>query len=49
MPPDKDSRIANAADKLVAHLIPTDPAEDEDTAQERHDSCFELVKSLLER
>ena len=42
-------RITNAIDSLIAHLIPSDPNEDEDAAQERHDACFELVKTIIDR
>lgn len=46
MPPD---RIINAIDNLVSHLIPRDPQDDDEAAQERHDSCFELAKTLIDR
>lgn len=42
-------RIANAIDSLITHLIPINPHEDEDAAQQRHDNCFEFVKTLIER
>ncbi|GJC79416.1 spindle pole body component alp6 [Colletotrichum liriopes] len=48
MSANREHRIAGAVDSLIAHLIPNDPHEDDAAAQERHDSCFELVKSLLE-
>ncbi|KAF7545398.1 hypothetical protein G7046_g9574 [Stylonectria norvegica] len=41
-------RITNAIDSLIAHLVPSDANEDEDVAQERHDTCFELVKTILD-
>ena len=49
MAPNKDDRVADAVDRLIAHLIPSDPNEDAGAAQQRHDYCFELVKSVLER
>ncbi|MBE3048326.1 hypothetical protein IMZ48_38645 [Candidatus Bathyarchaeota archaeon] len=49
MAPNKDDRVADAVDRLIAHMIPADPHEDEEAAQEKHDYCFELVKSVLER
>ncbi|TEA21929.1 Spindle pole body component alp6 [Colletotrichum sidae] len=44
----REHRIAGAVDSLIAHLIPNDPHEDEADAQERHDRCFELVKTILD-
>ncbi|KAF6833905.1 Spindle pole body component alp6 [Colletotrichum musicola] len=44
----REHRIAGAVDSLIAHLIPNDPHEDESASQERHDNCFELVKTILE-
>lgn len=41
-------RITNAIDNLVSHLIPRDPQEDEDSAQKRHDMCFELAKTIID-
>lgn len=49
MAPSKDDRVADAVERLIAHLIPADPREDEGVVQERHDYCFELVKSILEK
>lgn len=48
MSQDRNHRISSAIDSLIAHLIPTDPHDDEETAQARHDNCFELVRSILE-
>ncbi|KAK2003176.1 Spc97/Spc98 family protein [Colletotrichum falcatum] len=48
MSANREHRIASAVDSLIAHLIPNDPHEDDAAAQERHDNCFELVKSVLE-
>lgn len=42
-------RVSNAIDSLISHLVPRDPNEDEATAQQRHDSCFELAKTLIDR
>ncbi|CAM1501082.1 Fc.00g102440.m01.CDS01 [Cosmosporella sp. VM-42] len=41
-------RITNAIDSLIAHLVPSDPDGDEEAAQERHDTCFELVNTILD-
>lgn len=49
MAPNKDDRVADAVDRLIAHLIPADPREHEEAVQERHDYCFELVKNVLAR
>ncbi|KXX75886.1 Spindle pole body component alp6 [Madurella mycetomatis] len=43
------NRISNAIDSLITHLVPSDPNDDEQTAQERHDACFELVRSIFDR
>lgn len=43
------NRISNAIDSLIAHLVPAAPHDDEQAAQERHDACFELVRTILER
>lgn len=43
-----NSRISNAIDSLIAHLVPGDPNDDDQAAQERHDSCWELVRSIIE-
>ncbi|WYZ41603.1 hypothetical protein EsH8_V_000498 [Colletotrichum jinshuiense] len=48
MSANREHRIAGAVDSLIAHLIPNDPHEDDAAAQERHDNCFELVKSILD-
>lgn len=42
-------RITNAIDSLITHIVPSDPNASEEAAQERHDTCFELVKSILDR
>ncbi|PHH89049.1 hypothetical protein CDD83_6717 [Cordyceps sp. RAO-2017] len=41
-------RIANAIDSLIAHLIPRNRRDDEAAAQDRHDACFALVKSIID-
>ncbi|KAK0708757.1 Spc98 family-domain-containing protein [Apiosordaria backusii] len=43
------NRISNAIDSLITHLVPSNPNDDEQTAQERHDACFELVRTIFER
>ncbi|KAK5660139.1 hypothetical protein OQA88_13608 [Cercophora sp. LCS_1] len=46
---DRAPRIANAIHSLVDHLVPGDPNEDKDVTEERHNACFQLAKSILER
>ncbi|ESU16554.1 hypothetical protein FGSG_09910 [Fusarium graminearum PH-1] len=41
-------RITNAIDSLIAHIVPSDPNDPDEVAQERHDTCFEIVKSILD-
>ncbi|KAM5352297.1 hypothetical protein ACJ41O_005020 [Fusarium nematophilum] len=41
-------RITNAIDSLIAHLVPSNPSDTEEAAQERHDTCFELVRSIID-
>ncbi|KAJ4309489.1 Microtubule-nucleating Tub4p (gamma-tubulin) complex component [Fusarium piperis] len=41
-------RITNAIDSLITHLVPTNPDDTEEVAQERHDTCFEIVKSIID-
>ncbi|KAH7148809.1 Spc98 family-domain-containing protein [Dactylonectria macrodidyma] len=41
-------RITNAIDSLITHIVPSDPNASEEAVQERHDTCFELVKSILD-
>ncbi|RKU46539.1 Microtubule-nucleating Tub4p (gamma-tubulin) complex component [Coniochaeta pulveracea] len=45
---DRSTRISNAIDSLITHIVPTAPNEDEASAQARHNNCFELVKNILE-
>ncbi|KAJ9164676.1 Spindle pole body component [Coniochaeta hoffmannii] len=45
---ERNSRISNAIDSLIAHLVPADPDEDEHSLQDRHDNCWELVKSIID-
>ncbi|KAL6921709.1 hypothetical protein ACHAPO_006995 [Fusarium lateritium] len=41
-------RITNAIDSLITHIVPSDPNDPDDVAQERHDTCFEIVKSIID-
>ncbi|RTE72331.1 hypothetical protein BHE90_013266 [Fusarium euwallaceae] len=41
-------RITNAIDSLITHLVPSNPNDTEEVAQERHDTCFEIVKSIID-
>ncbi|RSM16872.1 hypothetical protein CDV31_004341 [Fusarium ambrosium] len=41
-------RITNAIDSLITHLVPSNPNDTEEAAQERHDTCFEIVKSIID-
>jgi gamma-tubulin complex component 3 len=43
------TRVSNAIDSLITHLVPSNPDDDEQTAQERHDVSFDLVRNILER
>lgn len=43
----REHRIAGAVDSLIAHLVPSDPDEDEAVVQERYDNCFELVNAII--
>ena len=42
-------RVSNAIDNLISHIVPRDPEEDDDVAQQRHDTCFELAKTIIDR
>ena len=42
-------RIATAIEGLITHLVPPDASDTEDEVQERHDHCFELVRSIIDR
>jgi hypothetical protein len=46
MPPD---RVSSAIDSLVSHLVPRAAHEDDEAAQQRHDICFELAKTIIDR
>ncbi|KAM7223342.1 Spc97/Spc98 family protein [Rhypophila decipiens] len=48
MSQDRNHRISNAIDSLINHLIPSNPRDDEQTAQDRHDACFQIVKSIID-
>lgn len=37
-----------ALEHLIGHIVPNDPDEDPETAQERHDACLEHVASIIE-
>jgi gamma-tubulin complex component 3 len=43
------NHISNAIDSLITHLVPINPNDDEQTAQERHDDSFELVRNIIEQ
>ena len=48
------NRVSNAIDSLITHLVPgnangPNDANDDDQAQERHDACFELVRTIFDR
>lgn len=40
-------KIASAIDGLINHLVPDNPNDSEDQAQEQHDRQFALVKSII--
>ncbi|KAG6011641.1 hypothetical protein E4U43_008203 [Claviceps pusilla] len=41
-------RIISALEHLINHIVPSDPEEDADAAQDRHDACLELVTSIID-
>ncbi|KAH6641724.1 Spc98 family-domain-containing protein [Chaetomium tenue] len=43
------NHISNAIDSLITHLVPINPNDDEQTAQEKHDESFELVRNIIEQ
>ena len=49
MPSVRGQRISNAIDSLITHLVPEDLEATEEAAREHHDTCFELVRSILEK
>lgn len=42
-----EERIRAAIDSLISHLVPHNPNEDEESANERLDSTVELVTTIL--
>ncbi|KAK0652936.1 Spc98 family-domain-containing protein [Cercophora newfieldiana] len=44
---ERGPRIANAIHSLIDHLVPSDAHDD--SAEERHDACFQLARSIFER
>lgn len=42
-------KIASAIDGLISHLIPNNPNDSEEEAQEQHERHFELVKSIIRK
>jgi gamma-tubulin complex component 3 len=45
----RENRILSAVDSLIQHIVPKDPREDPEDAQDRHDNCLELVTAILNR
>jgi gamma-tubulin complex component 3 len=51
------TRVTNAIDSLITHLVPAntgdDPDNDDDraaqAARDRHEACFELVRNIFDR
>lgn len=43
----RENRILSAVDSLIQHIVPKDPREDPDDAQDRHDNCLELVTAII--
>ncbi|KAG5925121.1 hypothetical protein E4U42_004460 [Claviceps africana] len=41
-------RIISALEHLISHIVPSDPDEDADAAQDRHDACLGLVTSIID-
>jgi gamma-tubulin complex component 3 len=48
MPIKDRERVNLGINRLISETIPTDPHEDEDEAQQRHDDCFELATAILD-
>jgi len=46
---ERGPRVANAIHSLIDHLVPSDAQDDRDSADERHDACFQLARSIFER
>lgn len=42
-------RVISALEHLIAHIVPDDPHEHPDAAQERHDARLELVTSMIDQ
>lgn len=42
-------RIIGALEHLIAHIVPQDPDEDADTAQDRHDAILKNAMSIIDR
>ncbi|EPE10632.1 spindle pole body component alp6 [Ophiostoma piceae UAMH 11346] len=47
-PPVMSDRINTAIHGLINHIVPDDSTEEEESAQDRHQYCFNLVRSVLE-
>ncbi|KAK3377846.1 Spc98 family-domain-containing protein [Podospora didyma] len=45
---DRGHRISSAIDSLIVHLVPSRPHDEEQATEERHNACFEFVRSILE-
>ncbi|KAG6006798.1 hypothetical protein E4U21_006689 [Claviceps maximensis] len=41
-------RIISALEHLITHIVPSDPEEDADAAQDRHNACLQLVTSIID-
>lgn len=46
---ERSPRIANAIHSLIDHLVINDSHESKQDTEERHDACFQLAQSILER
>ncbi|KAK1835982.1 Spc97/Spc98 family protein [Podospora conica] len=46
---ERSPRIANAIHSLIDHLVISDSHESKRDSEERHDACFQLAQSILER
>lgn len=46
---ERSPRIANAIHSLIDHLVINDSHKSKQDSEERHDACFQLAQSTLER
>ncbi len=42
-------RVEEAINSLIRNIVPDDPELDEETAQQRHDMCYDVANSILSK